>query len=170
MPSRKSTANPKDRFGLMKVPIGLYPNVARIETCLVFAQSGPEYGYYNWRNNPVLFTVYLDAIDRHTIALRAGQDCCPKSKLPHAAHINACTAIIMEARSLGVLIDDRFERDTAAALLDALTPKSYHSARRKLKPRPARTLDEVRRDAEKIRAAIARKRAARKGVAKKRRA
>jgi len=36
--------NPKDALGGMKVPIGLYPNVARIETCLVFAQSAAEFG------------------------------------------------------------------------------------------------------------------------------
>ena len=153
-------ANPKDALGRMKTPIGLYPNVARIRTCLVFAQSAPEYGEFNWRNNPVQLSVYLDAIDRHTVALRAGQDIDPKSGHPHAAHINACTAIIMESESLGILIDDRFEKDMAAELLDALTPPAYSTARRKVKPRPARTLDQVRADAERVRRALARKRAA----------
>lgn len=167
MPKKIDRSNPKDALGLMKVPIGLYPNAARIATCLVFAQSAPEYGEYNWRNNPVRLSIYIDAIDRHTIALRAGQDIDPKSKQPHAAHINACTAIIIESRALGILIDDRFEKDVAAEMLDALTPKAYDASRRKVTPRPARTLDEVRRDAAKVRAAIARKRAAGKPKRKK---
>ena len=137
-------ANPKDIVGVLKVPIGLYPNVARIETCLVFAQSAPIYGEYNWRNSSVRISVYLDAIDRHTIALRAGQDIDPHSGLAHAAHINACTAIIMEAKRLGALIDDRFEKDTSAALLDSLTPRGYEAAQRSIEPRPARTLRQLR--------------------------
>jgi hypothetical protein len=156
----KAKANPKDALGLMKVPVGLYPNTARIETCLVFADSAPEYGAFNWRNNPVRLSIYLDAIDRHTIALRAGQDVDPKSKRPHAAHINACTAIIMESRALGILIDDRFEKDVAADLLDAYTPAAYLASRRKVKPKPARTLDEVRAEVARVKAAIAKRRRA----------
>jgi len=154
----KRKANPKDVLGILKVPIGLYPNVARIETCRVFAQSAPEYGEYNWRNNPVRLSIYIDAIDRHTIALRAGQDIDPKSGLHHAAHINACTAIIMESRALGILIDDRFEKDAAADLLAAYTPAAYDARRRKVKPRPARTLDQVRAEAVRVRQALARRR------------
>ena len=135
--------NPKDALGLMKAPIGLYPNAARILTSLVFAQSAPEYGEFNWRNNPVLLSVYLDAADRHLIALRAGEDCDPKSKLPHIAHINACTAIIIEAASLGMLVDDRFEKDTAADALNAFTPKAYDVARSKVKPKPAARLGDL---------------------------
>jgi hypothetical protein len=158
------TVNPKDAFGLMKAPIGLYPNVARIETCFVFAQSAPDYGEFNWRNNPVRMSIYLDAIDRHTIALRAGQDTDPKSGRPHAAHINACTAIIMESRALGILIDDRFEKDVAADLLDAYTPPAYSAARGKVKPKPARTLDQVRAEVARFKAEVARRRkASRKG-------
>lgn len=150
--NRANPKNPKDGVGMMKVPIGLYPNRARIETCLVFAQSAPDYGEFNWRNNPVLMSIYLDAIDRHLISLRAGQDIDPKSGRPHVAHINASTAIIMEAKALGILIDDRYEKDTAAILLDELTPAAYDAARRKIKPRPARTLDQVRADIAKARA------------------
>lgn len=155
-------ANPKDALGLMKAPIGLYPNVARIAASLVFAQSAPEYGEFNWLNNPVRLSIYLDAIDRHNIALRAGQDIDPKSGHPHEAHINACAAIISESRALGILIDDRFEKDLAAQMLDALTPKAYHATRRKVTPRPARTLDQVRAEAEKVRKALARRRKARR--------
>jgi hypothetical protein len=155
--------NPKDALGMLKVPIGLYPNVARIETCRVFAQSAPEYGEFNWRNNPVRLSIYLDAIDRHLIALRAGQDIDPKSKLPHAAHINACTAIIMESSALGILIDDRYEKDVAADLLAAYTPAIYDASRRKVKPKPARTLDQVRAEVARYHAEVARRRSVVRG-------
>jgi hypothetical protein len=129
----------------MKVPIGLYPNVARIETALVFAQSAGTYGEYNWRNSRVRISTYLDAIDRHLIALRAGQDRDAASGRPHLAHINACTAILLEANALDILIDDRFEMDCSADLLDLLTPSEYGSTRKRLRPKPAKTLDQVRR-------------------------
>jgi hypothetical protein len=137
--------NAKEVLGEMKVPIGLYPNVARIETCLVFQQSARQYGAYNWRNQPVRISIYLDAIDRHTIALRAGEDIDESSGRPHAAHINACTAIIMEAKELGILVDDRFEKDMSAHLLKELTSSTYRATCRKLKPRPARRLNQIDR-------------------------
>jgi hypothetical protein len=89
-------------------------------------------------------SIYLDAIDRHNIALRAGQDIDPKSGLPHEDHINACAAIINEARAIGNLIDDRLELDPSARILDAITDKGYDKARSAIKPTPARTLDQVR--------------------------
>lgn len=159
MPRSYDDSNPKDRLGLLKAPIGYYPNIARIMAARVFANSAPEYGASNWRVKKVRMSIYLDAIDRHTIALRAGQDIDPKSGEPHEAHINACTAIIMEARAIGNLIDDRLELDPAVAVLDAMTAKSYGAKRRALKPTPARTLDQVRADAARTKAKRGRSRA-----------
>lgn len=148
---RIDDTNPKDRLGTKKVPVGMmYPNIARIETARVFAASALEYGAFNWRVKKVRISIYLDAIERHAMAMIAGEDIDPKSGKLHAAHINACTAIIMEARALGNLIDDRYERDPAAAVLAVYTGGGYDKARRALKPCPARTRDEARRaDARK---------------------
>ena len=136
--AKRKDLNAKHTIAQQKVPIGLYPNVARIETCLVFAQSAPYYGEFNWRNCSLQLSTYLDAIDRHLIALRAGEDRDRESGLYHAAHINACTAIIMEAKQLGILSDDRFAGDPSAARLHDLTPPTYRLAKRTLVPTPAR--------------------------------
>ena len=141
---RFDDANPKDRIGEMKAPVGYYPNSARIGASRVFANSAPEYGRSNWRTKKVRLSIYLDAIDRHSIALRAGQDIDPKSGLPHEDHINACAAIINEARAIGNLFDDRLELDPSARILDAITAAGHDAARRSLRPSPARTLDQVR--------------------------
>lgn len=157
MSKRKDDSNPKDRLGVKKVAVGtMYPNIARILGARVFTNSAPEYGAVNWRVKKVRMSIYIDAIERHMIAITAGEDIDPKSGDPHIAHVNACTAIIMEAAALGNLIDDRFERDPAAAVLASYTEGNYDRARRALKPCPARTLDEVR-------AADARKRRRRHG-------
>lgn len=144
MPTKRKV-NPKDAIARLKVPIGMYPNAARIEAALVFAQVASDYGAFNWRNVEVRLSTYLDAIDRHLVALRSGQDNDPESGRPHAAHINACTAILLEAQALRTLVDDRFENDPSAALLASLIPSEYHIARRRIKPRPARYLMQIRR-------------------------
>jgi len=147
MTKPKDDTNPKDRLGVQKVAVGMYyPNIARIEGARVFSNSAPEYGAVNWRVKKVKLSVYIDAIERHMIAITAGEDIDAKSGLLHIAHVNACTAIIMEAKALGNLIDDRFERDPAAAVLASYTKGTYNRDRKRLKPCPARTLDQVRAD------------------------
>jgi hypothetical protein len=154
---RIDETNPKDRLGVKKVPVGMmYPSIARIETARVFADSAPIYGAVNWRVKKVKASVYIDAIERHMIGIIAGEDIDAKSGLPHLAHVNACTAILMEAKALGNLIDDRFERDPGAAALASYTDGSYDTSRRAIKPCPARTLDQVR--AEDARKAAKRRR------------
>lgn len=156
---RTDDSNPKDRLGVQKVPVGMmYPTIARIETARVFADSAPIYGAVNWRVKKVKASVYIDAIERHMICIIAGEDIDEKSGLPHLAHVNACTAILMEADALGNLIDDRFERDPGAAALAKYTAGTYDTARRALKPCPARTLDQVRADDARARQAKKRRR------------
>lgn len=162
-------SNPKDALGRMKVNIGLFPNIARIWGAMVFAQSAPDYGEFNYRGNAVSVSEYINAIERHAVQFRAGQDLDGKSKLPHVAHIIASAAIILEAAANGVLIDDRYEGDKSAELLDALTPTAYDKARAKTKPRPARTLDQVNAELLKQKAAMARIRAKRAGKRGRRR-
>jgi hypothetical protein len=149
---KRDDTNPKDRLGSKKVPVGMmYPRIAQIETARVFAESAEIYGAYNWRRKKVRLSIYIDAIERHLISLVSGEDIDPKSGKLHAAHINACTAIIMEAKAIGNLIDDRYEKDPAAAALAAYTAGDYLNARRNTKPDPARTLDQVRSDASRKR-------------------
>jgi hypothetical protein len=140
----KDSANPKDSLGALKVPLGETCGVAEIWWALAQADGMYKYGQKNWRNKKVRISVYLEAIRRHTMALIAGEDIDPVSKVPHSGHIMACCAIIEDARAAGCLIDDRREKDMAASVLNALTADNYSAATLALTRTPARTLDEVR--------------------------
>lgn len=139
-----SAANPKDSLGALKVPLNMTPEVARIWWALAQADGAKKYGECNWRNRPVKMSVYLEAIDRHRALMKAGQDIDSKSGLPHTGHIMACAAIIEDARACGCLIDDRYEKDGAVALIEALTSDNYDAATLALSRTPAKTLGELR--------------------------
>lgn len=99
--------NPKDRIGNDKLPIHLFPATAIALGCLGNLHGNLKYGRNNWRAAGVAYTIYLDAIIRHAQAALEGEDTDPESGLPHEAHILAGTAIIVDARACGKLIDDR---------------------------------------------------------------
>lgn len=99
--------NPKDLLGILKVPLGLVPAAGKIYAAMAMADGAKKYGPYNWRDKKVLLTVYLDAIERHLLAYRDGEDVASDSKLPHLAHIIACGCILADAIEGGFLIDDR---------------------------------------------------------------
>lgn len=59
-------------------------------------------------------SIYIDAMIRHLLALREGQDCAPDSGLPHLAHIMAGASIVLDAAACGTLIDDRVQTRSGA--------------------------------------------------------
>lgn len=114
--------NPKDLIGITKPPLHLVPPALVLWVSQVFKLSALEYGPFNWRENKVLKSIYIDAILRHTLALLDGQWLDPKTKLPHVAHIAANVAIILDAEKLGNLIDDMpWKPGPAAALIAEMT-------------------------------------------------
>jgi hypothetical protein len=62
-------------------------------------------------------TIYLDAIERHVMALRDGEDIAPDSKVHHIGHIIACGAILADAIYGGFVVDDRPAEGPAWKLL-----------------------------------------------------
>ena len=52
-------------------------------------------------------TTYLDAANRHLMALQEGEDVAKDSLVLHAAHLMATCAIIIDAEACGTLVDDR---------------------------------------------------------------
>jgi hypothetical protein len=163
MPKKDDSGNPKDRLGVKKPPLSLVPMSALIYEAMAFAEGAGPYGEFNWRNKDVRRRVYLEAILRHTLAALAGEDFDPDTlrrtghKIPHEAKIRACCGIIIDAREIGNLIDDRFEKDSAARLLAEFTAGDYHSAATKLTRAPARTLGQIRAETDRM---IARRRSA----------
>jgi hypothetical protein len=138
--------NPKDRLGIKKIPFGLCSTVAHVYWALAQKDGAVKYGEYNWRNKPVREDIYLEAIERHAKAMRAGQVIDAKSGLPHAGHIMACAAIIEDARAAGCLILSTYERDHGVEVMDFWTDQEDYDkteAQIKKSRTPARTLGEV---------------------------
>lgn len=117
--------NPKDRLGTLKPMLHLVPPVLTLETSEVFRHSSVKYGPLNWRSKKVRLTVYLDAIERHLLALKDGEMLDPDDHRPHAAHLAANCAILLDAAATGNLIDDRkWPNGTASKLIAQLTIKT----------------------------------------------
>jgi hypothetical protein len=66
-----------------------------------------KYGPYNWRDNPVLYRVYIAAAIRHLYQLLDGEDFDPISGVHHVGHARACLGILADANETGNLVDDR---------------------------------------------------------------
>jgi hypothetical protein len=144
----RNSPNPKDSVGALKISFGVCSGVAHIYWALAMMDGASKYGEMNWRNKSVKMSVYLDAMERHLKALRAGEDLdtdpVTGAVAPHSGRIMACCSIIEDARAGGNLIDDRHANDKTAELLKALTQQNYVGATLALTRTPAKTLDEVR--------------------------
>ncbi len=115
--------NPKDVAGSKKTPLGLLPAAGRIHGAMAAKQGAEKYGPYNWRRIPIGYTPYLDAIERHLLALRDGEDKAADSGVHHLGHIIATASILLDAMAFGTLRDDRPTSGPAAKLLAEMEPK-----------------------------------------------
>lgn len=119
------SANPKDAYGLSKVPLSAVPRAAKIMMAMGLALGTVKYGAYNWRVSKVRLRVYLEALERHLDALLDGEELDPESEdLPHIAMMLANCAIIadgMYGSKIG-LIDDRPLEGNAAQMLRQYAP------------------------------------------------
>ncbi len=87
-------------------------------------KDGKGYGPYNWRqSDPLSLTMYLDAIERHILRLRDGEDVAPDSLVHHLGHIIADCSIMLDCIAIGNLKDDRPKPGPAAKLLDQFEQK-----------------------------------------------
>lgn len=120
-PSPPTGINPKDAIGLKKPPLRLIPASALIYLARVMGLGASKYGPYNWRENAVRYTVYIEAAQRHLLQALDGEELDPESGQPHVAHAMACMAIILDAKATGNLVDDRPIPGAAARLLAELT-------------------------------------------------
>ena len=108
--------NPKDLVGQRKVPLGLLPGAGKIYGALAMVDGAQKYLPYNWRDKKVRMTIYLDAIERHLLALRDGEDT-TDTRVPHEGAIIACASILADAREGGFLVDDRPPKGPTPRLL-----------------------------------------------------
>jgi hypothetical protein len=115
--------NPKDTLGSEKLPLHLFPSTAIAMGSLAFLNGALKYGRTNWREAGVRASIYIDALIRHAEACFEGEENDPSDGVPHLAAMLACTAIIIDARTAGKLIDDR-----------AYNGKGYHKLVEELTP------------------------------------
>lgn len=99
--------NPKDAIGSTKLPLDLVPDTLSLYAAMAFAEGASKYGAYNWRAAGVRASIYKAALERHLKKWWNGEECDPKTKVPHLASVIACAAIILDAKARGKLTDDR---------------------------------------------------------------
>lgn len=99
--------NPKDLVGIKKVRLSLVPPSSMIYQALAMEDGAQKYGPYNWRENKVQASIYVDACYRHIQSWFDGENNASDSKKPHLAHAIACLGIIIDALETGNLVDDR---------------------------------------------------------------
>lgn len=115
------STNPKDRIGITKPPLHLVPPVAIIHEAMAFKDGAEKYGPYNWRGESVSASVYIAATLRHIFSWNDGEAISQDSRVHHLGHARACLAILLDAESVGKLIDDRPPPGFASTLLTLMT-------------------------------------------------
>lgn len=130
-----SVTNPKTFMGKRKLPMFSVVSPASMiyeadamrygafEAPRVDGKKG--YGPFNWRENPIEASVYVDAAARHIMAWQDGEDLAADSLVHHLAHAKATLGIIIDALESGTLIDDRpkIKSGVASRLLAERTKK-----------------------------------------------
>lgn len=99
--------NPKDRYGLAKVPFSLIPPSAIVFMALGLKHGAKKYGPFNWRVEPVQGRVYLEAALRHLLLLLDGEDFDRDTGSHHGAFVLSTMAIFMDSMVQGTQIDNR---------------------------------------------------------------
>lgn len=112
--------NPKDLIGAKKAPVGLVPPALLIGAAEAMATGAAKYGPFNWRDYSVQYMTYLEAMQRHILALIDGQDDAEDSGVHHLKHVIAGAGILLDCIEAGTVIDDRPKPGPAAGMLRSL--------------------------------------------------
>lgn len=103
----KKPTNPKDAIGSLKVAPHHVPAHVIHKVSLAMLEGAIKYGSYNYRVAGVRASIYYDALLRHITAWWEGQDTDPDSGMSHLWKALACLVILEDARTNGLLNDDR---------------------------------------------------------------
>ena len=115
----KVAINLKDVAAGKKVPLHFFPPVGVIYGALACKEGAGKYGPFSWREKPISLVQHLSALRRHILAALDGQWRDPNgADLPHLAKVVATAAIILDANSVGKLINDLPPPGKAAEILD----------------------------------------------------
>jgi hypothetical protein len=114
-------ADPKEKYGSVKPCISFIPPIALLEEAVVMQLGGSKYGPYNWNDKPIRASTYYSAAFRHMATWFTGQDVDPESMGHELAHARACFGILIDAQSMGNMIDDRPKTTHAGKAIRRLT-------------------------------------------------
>jgi hypothetical protein len=128
-PTSESGMNPKDIYGLAKVPLSLNSIPGQILMAMGKKIGAIKYGEYNYRVAKVQGRVYLEALQRHTGLLLDGEDFDRDTGYPHICFILACADIVADAWVNGFLIDTRPLPSRAGELMALLNEKPGEAPR-----------------------------------------
>lgn len=118
----KKGTNPKDLLGVKKVSISKLPAAGIIHAAHAMMDGARKYNAYNWRENKVIASIYIDAAQRHLMAwFDESQECAKDSGVHHLGHAMACCAILLDAQETGNLVDDRPTPGKASEILERLS-------------------------------------------------
>lgn len=118
--------NPKDRAATNRLDLSLVPDSAVAYIALALTEGDAKYGGYNWRAAGVQASVYVAACRRHLAKWFNGEECDPKTGVPHLASALASLAVLVDSDEQGNLNDDRPPKQDHAALLSYIEPKVEH--------------------------------------------
>lgn len=113
--------NPKTVHGMSKPGIEGVPTAPLFEVGEVMRLGIRKYGLTNWRHDPISASVYYNAALRHIMSWWDGQSIDEESGQHHLAHAVACLLIMLDARAVANLIDDRPRYGPTAAILENMT-------------------------------------------------
>src|SRR5690606_11875964 len=93
------------------------------EYSLAHMQGALKYGHFNWRDDPVSISTYIDACKRHIDLYVAGQRDASDTGIHNLAHAMCCLSIVMDAELHNTLIDDRhmmiqYKREDTGEILE----------------------------------------------------
>jgi hypothetical protein len=108
-------------LGAKKVSITKLPAAGIIHGAHAMMNGAAKYGPYNWRGNPVIASIYVDAVMRHVLAwFDEREETAEDSGCHHLGHAIASLAIILDAAATGNLVDDRPQGGKGATTLARL--------------------------------------------------
>ena len=100
-------SNLKTAAAVGKARTWAIPPVAVIQLGAAMQDGANKYGTLNWRDTGVTASVFYDAMMRHLLDWRDGNNKASDSGVHHLAHLMAGAAIVLDAESRGILNDDR---------------------------------------------------------------
>jgi hypothetical protein len=121
--SKALGANPKDLLGVKKPSLSKVPAIAILHESLAMMDGGGKYGPYNWRDNAVIASIYVDACKRHLDEWFEGIEEASDSGCHHLGHARACLGILLDAQETGNLIDDRPANDRSRGVYGRVLAK-----------------------------------------------